>query len=58
MVVGLDNPIIQGGFIAVPETPGLGITLKEEVLREHIEGDLFPGSEAWNEVDSHDRLWS
>lgn len=58
MVVGIDKPIIQDGFITVPDAPGLGITLNEEVLKEHIEGDLFPPSEEWNSIDSHDRLWS
>ena len=36
MVTGLPNPIIQDGYINVPETPGLGIDLNEEVIREHL----------------------
>jgi L-alanine-DL-glutamate epimerase-like enolase superfamily enzyme len=35
LVVGLPKPLIQGGFIKVPENPGLGITLNEEVARRY-----------------------
>lgn len=58
MVEGIEKPIIQNGFITVPDAPGLGITLNEEVAREHLSGDFFPSSEEWNTIDSHDRLWS
>ncbi len=35
MVVGFDGPVIQDGFIKVPEAPGLGVELNEEVAREY-----------------------
>jgi L-alanine-DL-glutamate epimerase-like enolase superfamily enzyme len=35
LVDGLPKPLIQGGFIKVPETPGLGVTLNEEVARRY-----------------------
>ncbi len=35
-VIGLPKEIIQDGTIAVPEAPGLGIDLNEEVIREHL----------------------
>lgn len=61
MVTGLPNPIIQEGYIAVPETPGLGIELNETVIREHLHpaetGYFVPTSE-WDTERSHDRLWS
>jgi len=42
MVTGLDGPIIQDGFIKVPEAPGLGVELNEEVAREYaLEGEPF-----------------
>jgi L-alanine-DL-glutamate epimerase-like enolase superfamily enzyme len=31
----LPKPLIQGGFINVPEKPGLGVTLNEEVARRY-----------------------
>ena len=35
LVQGLPKPLIQGGFIKVPENPGLGVTLNEEVARRY-----------------------
>ena len=61
MVTGLSNPIIQDGYINVPETPGLGIDLNEEVIREHLHRDetaYFAPTTEWDSERSHDRLWS
>ena len=61
MVTGLPNPIIQDGYMNVPETPGLGIELNEEVIREHLhaeETDYFAPTTEWDSERSHDRLWS
>ena len=61
MMTGLPNPIIQDGYINVPETPGLGIDLNEEVIREHLhpeETDYFAPTTEWDSERSHDRLWS
>ena len=54
------NPVIQRGFIPVPEAPGLGIDLNEAVIREHMlpGEDYFPRSEYWESDRSWDRLWS
>lgn len=59
-VRGIDNPIIKDGFITVPEAPGLGIDLNEEVVRAHlVPGEsYFPPSEYWQDDESWDRLWS
>ena len=61
MVTGLPNPIIQDGYITVPETPGLGIELNEEVVKEHLhanETGYFVQTTEWDSERSHDRLWS
>jgi L-alanine-DL-glutamate epimerase-like enolase superfamily enzyme len=62
IVHGLPNPIVQDGFIQVPDAPGLGIeSLNDEVIREHLAPDeaaLWPSTEEWNKEYSHDRLWS
>ena len=61
MVTGLPNPIIQDGYINVPETPGLGIDLNEEVIREHLHSEetaYFAPTTEWDSERSHDRLWS
>jgi L-alanine-DL-glutamate epimerase-like enolase superfamily enzyme len=38
LVDGLPKPLIDGGFIKVPERPGLGVTLNEEVARRYARG--------------------
>jgi L-alanine-DL-glutamate epimerase-like enolase superfamily enzyme len=62
LVVKTDgNPIINKGFAPVPDSPGLGIELNEEVLREHLHKEdksFFAPTDEWNEKRSHDRIWS
>jgi len=42
LVDGLPKPMIQNGFIEVPEKPGLGLTLNEEVARRYArKGEPF-----------------
>ena len=37
---GVSKPIIDKGYITVPDTPGLGIELNEPVVKEHLR---YPG---------------
>ena len=55
-----DKPLVVNGFAPVPEKPGLGIDLNEDVVKEHLkEGEkLFAPTEEWNKRDSWDRQWS
>ena len=59
---GLPNPLIQDGFIQVPETPGLGFTdINEDLFREHIDPSdpmFFEPTDMWDNERSWDRLWS
>jgi len=62
LVTGLPKPIVQKGYVAVPNAPGLGIeSLNEDVIAQHIDPD-DPGqwepTDAWDDDPSHDRLWS
>ena len=42
LVDGLPKPIIQNGFISIPEKPGLGATLNEDVARRYArKGEPF-----------------
>jgi len=42
LVEGVPKPIIQNGFIPLPEKPGLGVKLNEEVARRHArKGEPF-----------------
>ncbi len=62
IVKGLPNPIVEKGYITVPDKPGLGIEdLNDEVIARHIHPDipgLWASTESWDNESSHDRLWS
>ena len=61
LVTGLPNPIIQDGFMEVPDTPGLGIELNPEAIQRNLhpnESEYFAPTTEWDEERSHDRLWS
>jgi L-alanine-DL-glutamate epimerase-like enolase superfamily enzyme len=62
LVVGLPNPLIQDGYIEVPEKPGLGFDeLNEDYIRAHIDPDrpgFFEPTDVWDRERSNDRLWS
>lgn len=36
LVTGPSKPIVNEGYITVPDTPGLGVELNEDVVKEHI----------------------
>ena len=57
------KPIVNNGYIKVPDLPGLGIEgLNDEVIKEHIDNDRIPGlweaTDEWDSTFAHDRLWS
>jgi L-alanine-DL-glutamate epimerase-like enolase superfamily enzyme len=60
LVNGVDKPIVNKGFIKVPNGPGLGITLNEEAVKQHLlnPNRYFEPTEEWNNERSWDRLWS
>ncbi len=59
LVEGVEKPIVNHGFITVPEHPGLGITLNDEVMKQHLlEPGYFEPTPDWDKERSHDRLWS
>lgn len=61
LVEGVEKPIINKGYITVPKGPGLGVTLNEDVAREHMQPGttFFEPTTEWNERQSlDDRLWS
>jgi L-alanine-DL-glutamate epimerase-like enolase superfamily enzyme len=60
LVEGIEKPIINRGFIKVPDKPGLGITLNEEVVRRHLapNTEYFAPTPQWNQERSGDWLWS
>jgi L-alanine-DL-glutamate epimerase-like enolase superfamily enzyme len=56
------QPLINKGFANVPlDSPGLGIELNEDTIRKHLNpktNGYFEPTPEWNEIHSHDRLWS
>jgi L-alanine-DL-glutamate epimerase-like enolase superfamily enzyme len=59
MVTGPEKPLVRDGFAIVPDRPGLGVELVEDVVRQHLfEPGYFEPTPEWNEAKSHDRLWS
>ncbi|WP_248927111.1 mandelate racemase/muconate lactonizing enzyme family protein [Paenibacillus hamazuiensis] len=63
LIVGkLPKPLVQNGFITVPDAPGLGIeSLNDEVIAQHLHAEipgLWEATDQWNRYWSHDRLWS
>jgi L-alanine-DL-glutamate epimerase-like enolase superfamily enzyme len=62
LVTGVPKPLMdKSGFIAVPNRPGLGFELNEEVIKKSLKDpakEYFPPTEKWNNEKSWDRLWS
>ena len=60
LVEGIEKPIINKGYIAVPDKPGLGITLNEDAVRQHLAPGTgyFEPTTMWDNERSGDRLWS
>ena len=62
ITIGQEKPLVQDGFITVPDRPGLGVEdYNDEVIREHLHPDypeLWAETCRWDDVYSHDRLWS
>ncbi len=59
LVEGVEKPIINKGFIKVPDKPGLGITLNDDVMKQHLlEPGYFEPTPQWDKERANDRLWS
>jgi L-alanine-DL-glutamate epimerase-like enolase superfamily enzyme len=57
---GVKTPIVNHGWIDVPERPGLGVALNEDVVRQHLApgSGYFEPTPQWDQERSWDRLWS
>lgn len=59
IVEGIEKPVINKGYITLPNGPGLGITLNEEALKSRVRGGYFLPTPEWDipqRID--DRHWS
>jgi L-alanine-DL-glutamate epimerase-like enolase superfamily enzyme len=60
-LVKTKKPIVEKGFAAVPDAPGLGVELNEEVVKKHLDPEhsaYFAPTTEWDKERSWDRLWS
>jgi L-alanine-DL-glutamate epimerase-like enolase superfamily enzyme len=60
-LVKTKKPMVEKGFAIVPDAPGLGIELNEEVVKKHLDPEnsaYFAPSPEWDKDRSWDRLWS
>ena len=57
---GVSTPIVNHGWIEVPDRPGLGVTLNEDVVRQHLMPGTgyFEPTPQWDQERSWDRIWS
>ena len=57
---GAKEPIVERGWITVPDRPGLGVTLNEDMVRQHLMPGTgyFEPTPQWDQEHSWDRLWS
>lgn len=54
-------PLVEKGFAIVPDTPGLGVELNEDVVKKHLDPEhnvYFAPTPEWDKDRSWDRLWS
>jgi L-alanine-DL-glutamate epimerase-like enolase superfamily enzyme len=60
LVTGLDKPFVKDGYVELPNKPGVGLELNEEVFKEHLHKgtEYFAPTDEWNERRSWDRTWS
>jgi L-alanine-DL-glutamate epimerase-like enolase superfamily enzyme len=61
LVEGVEKPIVNHGFVTVPDKPGLGVTLNDAVMKQHLDpadNGYFDPTPEWDKERSHDRLWS
>ncbi len=60
IVDGVEKPIVNKGYITVPEGPGLGFKLNEDAIRKQLrEPGMFEATPQWDTKERiNDRLWS
>ena len=68
-LVDQEGPMIKDGYVQLNDSPGLGIELNEEAIKEHLAKPsdkrnsiypkgVFEDTSEWNDLDAHDRVWS
>jgi hypothetical protein len=55
------KPLFDKGFATLPTAPGLGVTLNDAVVKQHLHPDhpgYFEPTPEWDKERVNDRLWS
>jgi L-alanine-DL-glutamate epimerase-like enolase superfamily enzyme len=54
------HALVEKGFAVVPDSPGLGVELNEEAVKQHLRPNsgFFTPTPEWDAIRSNDRLWS
>ncbi len=56
---GVEKPILNKGFVKVPEGPGLGVTLNDEAMKQHLmDKNYFEPTPEWDRERSQDNLYT
>jgi len=59
LIDGVEKPILNKGYIKVPEGPGLGFTINEEAFKEHlIDKNFFDPTPEWDNERSQDNVYT
>ncbi len=59
LIDGVEKPILNKGYIKVPEGPGLGFTINEEAFKQHLADDkFFEPTPQWDKERSADNLYT
>jgi L-alanine-DL-glutamate epimerase-like enolase superfamily enzyme len=60
LATGIAKPIVDKGYIRVPESPGLGLDLNEQAVKEQLRKgeEYFAPTPQWDKEQSWDRTWS
>jgi L-alanine-DL-glutamate epimerase-like enolase superfamily enzyme len=60
LATGIDKPLNKQGYASVPDTPGLGVELNLDVVKQHLMRgeECFAPTNEWDTRDSNDRPWS
>jgi L-alanine-DL-glutamate epimerase-like enolase superfamily enzyme len=54
------QPLVEKGFALVPDSPGLGVELNDEAVKQHLrpKSGYFDPTPEWDTFRSNDRPWS
>jgi len=54
------NALVEKGFAVVPDAPGLGVEVNDEVVKQHLrpKSGYFEPTPEWDAIRSNDRQWS